>query len=91
MMEVRSPIAGRIRSISVGPGTNVAAGAEIATVDPGDDQVWEALRALYLVGKVEDLTEIQRYEQEVPEISDRVRQQAALTEKAIRDRVSANP
>jgi hypothetical protein len=91
IVEVRSPISGRIRTISVGPGTNVAAGAEIATVDPGDDQVWEALRALYLVGKVEDLTEIQRYEQEVPEISDRVRQQAALTEKAIRERASANP
>jgi hypothetical protein len=86
MLEVRSHISGRIRTIYVAAGTNVEAGAEIATVDPGDDQVWEALRGLYLIGKAEDLTEIQRYEREVPQISDRVRQQAALTEKAIRER-----
>lgn len=89
--DVRSPISGRIRSISAPPGTNVAAGAEIATVDPGDEQVWEALRALYLIGKAEDLPAIRPYLREVPEISDRVRQQAALTEKAIRDRAAANP
>jgi hypothetical protein len=89
--DLRSPISGRIRTISVATGVLVPAGTEIATVAPGDEQVWEALRALYLIGRVDDLTEIQRYEREVPEISDRVRQQAALTEKAIRDRASANP
>src|SRR5215472_9493930 len=41
--EVRSPIAGRIRSLSVASGASVTAGVEIATVAPGDDQVWEAL------------------------------------------------
>jgi hypothetical protein len=91
IVEVRSHISGRIRTIYVAAGTNVEAGAQIATVDPNDDQVWEALRALYLIGKADDLTEIQRYEREVPEISDRVRQQAVLTEKAIRDRASASP
>jgi hypothetical protein len=91
ILEVRSPISGRIRTIYVAAGANVAAGAEIAIVDPNDDQVWEALRALYLIGKPEDLTEIQRYEREVPQISDRVRQQATLTEKAIRERSAANP
>jgi hypothetical protein len=91
MLEVRSHISGRIRTIYVAAGTNVEAWAQIATVDPGDDQVWEALRALYLIGKAEDLTEIQRYEREVPLISDRVRQQAILTEKAIRERAAAIP
>jgi biotin carboxyl carrier protein len=91
IVEVRSPISGRIRSISAPPGANVEAGAQIAIVDPGDEQVWEALRALYLIGKAEDLTEIQRYEREVPEISDRVRQQAVLTEKAIRERARVSP
>jgi hypothetical protein len=69
----------------------VTAGAEIATVDPGDEQVWEALRALYLVGQVDDLPAIRPYQRELPEISDRVRQQANLTEKAIRDRATAHP
>jgi multidrug efflux pump subunit AcrA (membrane-fusion protein) len=87
-LEVRSHISGRIRTVYVTAGTNVEAGAQIAVVDPNDDQVWEALRALYLIGRAEDLTEIQRYEREVPQISDRVRQQAALTEKAIRERAT---
>jgi hypothetical protein len=89
--EVRSPISGRIRSLAVSPGTSVAAGDDIATVDPGDEQVWEALRALYLVGQVDDLPAVRVYERELPEISDRVRQQALLTEKAIRERAGAHP
>jgi HEAT repeat len=91
IMELRSPISGRIRSISAPSGTNVQEGAEIARVDPGDEQVWEALRALYLIGRVEDLSSIRPYERESKDISDRVRQQAGLTEKAILDRATANP
>jgi len=89
--EVRSPISGRIRTLSVAPGTNVSAGTEVATVDPGDEQVWEALRALYIIGQPDDLPAIRPYQRELPEVSDRVRQQALLTEKAIRDRAAAHP
>jgi hypothetical protein len=89
--ELRSPISGRIRTLSVAPGSNVAAGAEVATVDPGDEQVWEAVRALYIIGQPDDLPAIRLYQRELPEISDRVRQQALLTEKAIRDRSTARP
>jgi len=46
--EIRSPIPGRIGSVA-GSGANIAAGAEIAVVDPSTEQVWEALRALYLI------------------------------------------
>jgi len=87
-IEVRSPISGRIRTLSVATGTTVAAGSEIASVDPGDEQVWEALRALYLVGQPDDLAAIRPYQRELPEISGRLRQQALLTEKAIRDRAA---
>jgi multidrug efflux pump subunit AcrA (membrane-fusion protein) len=87
--ELRSPITGRIRTLSAAPGGIVAAGTEIASVDPGDEQVWEALRALYLVGQLDDLPAIRPYERELPEISDRVRQQALLTEKSIRSRASS--
>jgi biotin carboxyl carrier protein len=90
-MELRSPISGRIRTLSVAPGSRVAAGAEIATVDPGDEQVWEALRALYLIGQPDDLPAIRPYQRELPEISDRLRQQALLTEKSIRERATAPP
>src|SRR5205823_685677 len=49
--EIRSPIAGRLHSLSVSSGGIISAGAEVAVVDPGTDQVWEALRALYLIGQ----------------------------------------
>src|SRR5229473_1025937 len=75
---LRSPISGRIHSISVPTGVVVAAGTEIAVVDPGDQQVWEALRALYLIGLSDDLPAIRPYQRELPGISDRVRQQALL-------------
>ena len=83
--EIRSPIPGRIRSVS-GTGSNVAAGAEIAVVDPANDQVWEALRALYLIGQPDDLAAIRLYERDLPDISNDVRRQAEETEQAIRKR-----
>jgi biotin carboxyl carrier protein len=88
-VEVRSPIGGRIRTLFAQTGGSVKAGAELATVDPAADQVWEALRALYLVGQADDLAAVTPYERELPEIPDHIRQQAALTEKAIRDRASS--
>ncbi len=84
--ELRSPISGRLRMLSVKAGQTVAAGAEIAIVDPGTEQVWEALRALYLIGRVDDLPAVLPYECELPDIPDHVREQAVLTEKAIRER-----
>jgi HEAT repeat protein len=84
-VEIRSPIPGRIRSVSQ-TGANVAAGAEVAVVDPGTEQVWEALRALYLVGQVDDLPSIRPYERDLPDISNDVRRQATETEKAILQR-----
>src|SRR2546426_4738142 len=83
-IEIRSPIAGRLRNLFVKTGQPVTAGDEIATLDPSIEQVWEALRALYLVGRLDDLPAILPYERELPDIPDHVRQQALLTEKAIR-------
>jgi biotin carboxyl carrier protein len=85
-IEIRSPIAGRLRNLSVKTGQSIAAGEEIATLDPSTEQVWEALRALYLIGHLDDLPAILPYERELPDIPDHVRQQALLTEKAIRER-----
>ena len=84
--ELRSPITGRVRALAVASGTNVIAGAQIATVEPGEEQVWEALRALYLIGQPEDLAAIRPYQRELPEISNRVRQQAVNTGRAIEER-----
>jgi hypothetical protein len=83
--EIRSPIPGRIRSVA-GTGANIAAGAEVAVVDPAHDQVWEALRALFIVGQPDDLSAIRPYERDVPDISNDVRRQAQETDQAIQKR-----
>jgi hypothetical protein len=89
--EVRSPISGRIRTLTAVKGVEIPQGAELASVDPGAEQVWEALRALYLVGQPEDLPAIRIYQRDLPEIPDRVKQQAVLTEQAILGRAARHP
>ena len=84
--EIRSPITGRLRSLAAGIGGNIAAGGQVATVDPGTEQVWEALRALYLIGQPDDLPAIVPFQRELPDIPDHVRRQALATEEAIRER-----
>ncbi len=86
--ELRSPITGRVRTLSTATGASVVPGTTIATVEPGEEQVWEALRALYLVGQLEDLPAIRPYQRELPEVPERLRQQAVETERAIQERAS---
>jgi hypothetical protein len=64
----------------------MSVGEEVAVIDPGTEQVWEALRALYLVGQPDDLPAIRPYERDLADISNDVRQQAQETEKAIQQR-----
>ncbi len=84
-IEVRSPVSGRLRELLVRNGEKVVPGDVIATLDPPSEQVWEALRALYLIGQLEDLPAIQPYERELADIPDHVRQQALRTDRAIRE------
>ena len=86
--EVRSPMAGRLSSLAVQIGEQLDAGAEVAMLEPNPEQIWEALRALYLVGQPDDLPAIARYERNLPEIPDYIRQQATLAAQAIRARAS---
>lgn len=82
-VDVRSPMSGRVASLRVAAGAHVEAGQELAVVDPGAEQVWEALRALYLIGQMEDLAAVRPYARGRTNLPERVRQQAELTEKAI--------
>ena len=88
LMEVRAPISGHIRAIEAQPGADVAQGARLAVLNPGDQQVWEALRALYIVGLPDDLPAIAPYKNPLHEFSQRIAQQAAATEKAIQERAA---
>jgi len=92
-IDLRSPIAGRIKSV-FGTGAWTGPSTEVAVIDPASEQVWEALRALYLIGQVDDLAAVRPYERELPDISSDVRRQAVETENAIQARAvkpSVNP
>jgi hypothetical protein len=78
--DVRTPYSTRVMSVKTERGMHVAAGQEIMSVEAGPDQVWEALRALYLVGRVEDLPYVERFTQS----GDRIAEQAVKTAAAIR-------
>lgn len=83
--EVRSPITGRVRGVSPS-GLSVAEGTQLASIEPGAEQVWEALRALYLVGQTEDLAAVRPYTRETPDVPDHIRKQAQETVSAIEKR-----
>lgn len=85
-IEIHAPEAGRIENIPVANGGRVEAGGDLITLSPTTEQVWEALRALYLVGQAEDIPYVQRYTRPIATIPDSVLKQAASTLEAIRDR-----
>jgi hypothetical protein len=82
--EVRSPLAGRMEKWVAEDGAQVGKGQEIATISPGWEQVWEALRALYLVGKPADLDDVERFARGVAGEPRGVQEQAVLAAQAIR-------
>lgn len=86
LRELRSPITGTVSDVRVKKNDLVEANAELAVISPGTDQVWEALRALYLIGTPDDLEIVKSYERPQPNLADRVQQQARETEAAIRAR-----
>jgi len=83
--EVRAPATGRVVSVRA-KGTTLQSGAELAVLDPPVEQLWEALRALYLVGQTEDLPTVRSYKTYSAENPQRIQQQATETERAILDR-----
>lgn len=83
-LEVRSPLPGSLRKIIAPAGTKVAPGGTLLTMNSDEDSIWEALRGLSLIGAAEDLSAVERYAQGAEPVSDRIRQQAALTAKSIR-------
>ena len=86
VQELRSPLPGKIESVAASEGGKVNAGDVVLTLAPDPDFVYEALRALFFVGKLEDLPDVDRYVQGVGGMPERVKQQAAATAKAIRSR-----
>ena len=85
IVEIRSPLQGRINKILKPNGAQVSTGDEVMNLNSDEASVFQALRALAIIGKKEDLPQIQSY---TSSASDRVKEQAQLTIKAIEQRAN---
>lgn len=84
--EIRSKVPGTVERWLVEDGSSITMAQEIMLISPSADMVWEALRALYLIGQPEDLPEVERYARGVDGMPARISTQAALTAQKIRER-----
>lgn len=89
--ELAAPFAGQVVSIDAQDHSTTAAGDRVVTLRPGADQVWEALRGLYLVGEAQDLPEVEHYGRAYSDMSKEIGRQAVLTAQAIRSRSALEP
>ena len=86
-VEVRAPLPGSVAKIETPAGTQVASGVTLLKLHSDEDSIWEALRALSLIGEGGDLVSVETYANS-SSASERIKQQAALTANAIRSRES---
>jgi biotin carboxyl carrier protein len=85
-IEVRSAVPGRVERWLVADGAAVIQGQPLLELSPSPDTVWEALRALYLIGQPDDLAVVQNFTRASGDMPPGIAQQAALTLAAIRSR-----
>jgi biotin carboxyl carrier protein len=85
-IEVRAAVPGEVRALDKRDGSPVQPGEPLADLSADKNHVWEALRALYLVGQPSDLQDVERYVHPVPGMPDAVERQASLTSEAIQSR-----
>lgn len=90
-VEVHSAFAGEVASIMVNNGEWVERGQALVSVDSGSDQVWEALRALSLIGRPEDVPVLESYAGRDTAISSALKQQVLVTADTIRARSERHP
>ena len=86
VVEIRSPLIGKVDRLLVSNGANLAKGDAVLTMKSDEQSVWEALRALSVVGQPEDIALIESYARGVEPVKERLKQQASLTAKAIKQR-----
>jgi hypothetical protein len=82
VVEMRSPLPGKIEQIYKANGVQVNEGEPLLTLNSDEASVWEALRALSLIGKPEDLPVV-RFYVDSTSTTQQVKEQAKLTASAI--------
>lgn len=84
--ELRSQVPGTIDGWLVPDRATVTAEQQILRIEPSTSEVWEALRALYLIGEKQDLPQIEPFSRPGNGMPPDVRQQAELTMRVIGSR-----
>jgi biotin carboxyl carrier protein len=84
--EVRAPVPGEVLALNQREGASVNPGDALVDLSPDKDHVWEALRALWIIGQKDDLENVERFARGVPGMPERIQQQAVLTAQAIKSR-----
>ena len=86
VVQVRSPLPGRIHKVVKTNGAQVTQGEEVLSLISDENSVWEALRGLSLIGTGEDLALVESYATST-DVSARIREQAQATVTAIQTRI----
>jgi len=81
VVEIRSPLPGKIDQIFKANGVQVSSGEDLLTLNSDEASVWEALRGLSIIGRPADLPVVQSYSE--VSATKRVQEQAKLTASAI--------
>jgi hypothetical protein len=89
--EVRSAIPGEVRALDRADGDNVKPGDRLVDLAADPNHVWEALRALLIVGQPPDLETVQRFTRRAPGMPEKVLRQAGETALAIQERAAQSP
>ncbi len=81
--EIRSDVPGTIRQWIPSDNMWVKSGDPLLLVDPSPEMVWESLRALYLIGQMEDLPAVSPYVRGTEGMPPQIQQQASMTAREI--------
>jgi hypothetical protein len=89
--EVRANVPGTVDHWLVQNGAPVSTGQPILALAPNESMAWEALRALFLTGRQEDLPQVNRFIRGADGMAPQVAVQAQATARAIHDRQTPQP
>ncbi|MGB8801814.1 MAG: biotin/lipoyl-containing protein [Candidatus Acidiferrales bacterium] len=84
--EIRAEVPGTVDHWLAKDGATVSAGQPILALSPNESMAWEALRALFLTGRPEDLPYVNAFVRGTDGMSPQVAVQAQATARAIQDR-----
>jgi hypothetical protein len=85
VVELRSPLPGQVNKLFKPNGAQITRDEDLISLNSDEQSIWEALRGLAVVGTAQDLPVIDSYASST-DASGRVKEQASLTAKAIRQK-----